>query len=365
MRGWGGEGLSKLRKTFRERRSRAFDCLLAKDYSEIAEDDKGEKAVDDDLPKGGSAFLRLAITAKIRERWYLRFLVLMRFTSLFSHISLFLGRFTLLFGVSVFLVGIVKTLINFPNFASSDLAMSVFGVIIATLLSRKSFAQLMSKLATPRGESILLLISLIVCLALAGLKLTFGGSNFYENFLGENSVVEWLTTLFLLLSAYFVFLIGFSKGSPFPKWLFFALSLIFFAAGMEELSWGQMIFNWDTPKEFASLNSQSEITLHNIYGINKLIDPALLLFSLTSAYFSLQRIKPNSLHGIDYLKFSKGLFPMLFMAAIFSAATIFFRGEVFLGRISQDIEWAEFLIAGSIFMQSMFLIASSSRQGSN
>ena len=47
------------------------------------------------------------------------------------------------------------------------------------------------------------------------------------------------------------------------------------------------------------------------------------------------------------------LFPMLFMAAIFSTATIFFRGEIFLGRIAQDIEWAEFLIAGSIFMQSI------------
>ena len=289
----------------------------------------------------------------------------MRFTSLSSHVSLFLGRFTLLFGVSIFLVGIVKTLINFPNFAISDLSMSVFGVLIATLLSRKSFTKWMSSLATPKGESTLLLNSLIICFFIVMFKLIFGGSNFYENFLSENSVVEWLTSLFLLLSAYFVFLTGLSKGSPFPKWLFLALALIFFIAGMEELSWGQMIFNWDTPKEFASLNSQSETTLHNMHGINKLIDPALVVFSLTSAYFSLTKVKLNSLRGINYLMFSKGLFPMLFMAAIFSTATIFFRGEIFLGRIAQDIEWAEFLIAGSIFMQSMSLIASSTPESGN
>ena len=289
----------------------------------------------------------------------------MRFTSLPSHVSLFLGRFTLLFGVSIFLVGIVKTLINFPNPAISDLSMSVFGALIATLLSRKSFAKWMSKLATPKGENVLLLNSLIICSAIAVIKFIFGGSNFYENFLSENSVIEWLTSLFLLLSACFIFLAGLSIGSPFPKWLFFALALIFFVAGMEELSWGQMIFNWDTPKEFASLNSQSETTLHNMHGINNLVDPALLAFSLTSAYFSLTKIKPNSLRWVNYLRFSKGLFPMLVMAAIFSASTIFFRGEIFLGRISQDIEWAEFLIAGSIFMQSLFLIASSSGEGSN
>ena len=289
----------------------------------------------------------------------------MRFTSLSNNVSLFLGRFTLLFGVSIFLVGVVKTIINFPNFAISDLSMSVFGILIATLLSRKSFAKWMSSLATPKGENVLLLNSLIICSGIAVIKLIFGGSSFYENFLSENSVIEWLTSLFLILSGCFVFLAGISKGSPFPKWLFFGLALIFFVAGMEELSWGQMIFDWDTPKEFASLNSQGETTLHNMYGINNLIDPALLIFSLTSTCFSIIKIKSKSLRGVNYLRFSKGLLPMLMMATIFSASTMLFRGEIFLGRISQDIEWAEFLIAGSIFMQSIFVIASSSGEGNN
>ena len=289
----------------------------------------------------------------------------MRFTSLSAHASLFLGRFAFLFGISISLTGATKTAINVPNIAISDLIMSIFGVLLAIFLGRETFSKLLARLASPKGESVLLSISLVACSGITGLKLIFGGSNFYENFLDENSVVEWLTALFLLLSAYFSSQIGLSKGSPFPRWIFLALAFIFFIAGMEELSWGQMIFNWDSPKEFAALNSQSETNIHNLHGISKLIDPALLAFSSTAAFFSLKECKTNSWPILNRLRFSRGLFPMLFMASIFCTLTIYFPGRVFLGRIDQDIEWAEFLISGSIFMQTILLIARSSRKARN
>ena len=279
----------------------------------------------------------------------------MRFTSLSAHVSLFLRRFAFLFGGSLFFVGATKAFINAPNIAISDLSMSAFGATVATLFNSNLFSKLLRRLSSPKGESILLSTSLIVCLSILVLKLIFGGSRFYENFLDENSVVEWLTALFLLLSAYFASLIYLSKGSPFPKKIFFALAIIFFIAGMEELSWGQMIFNWDSPEKFSALNSQSETNIHNLHGISKLIDPALLLFSLTSALLSSRKCKASSC--LDSIAgFSRGLFPMLFMAACFCTLTILFSGEIFLGRISQDIEWAEFLIAASILMQTIFLI---------
>lgn len=280
----------------------------------------------------------------------------MRFTSLSTHVSLFLSRFAFLFGASLLFAGATKALINAPNIAISDLAMSAFGATTAILFNSNLFSKLLNQLSSPKGESILLSISLIICLTILALKLIFGGSRFYENFLDENSIVEWLTALFLMLSAYLASLIYLSQGSPFPKKIFFVLAIIFFIAGMEELSWGQMIFNWDSPKEFAALNSQSETNIHNLHGISKLIDPALLLFSITSAFLSLRKCKANSWPAFNCLKFSRGLFPMLFMAACFCTLTILFSGEAFLGRISQDIEWAEFLIAASIFMQTIFLI---------
>ena len=236
--------------------------------------------------------------------------------------------------------------------------MSAFGLLVATVLSRKLFTGLMHRLSTPKSEKLLLSISLIICLAIFITKLVAGGSDFYENFLGENSVVEWLTALFLLLSAYLAMVTGVSKGSPYPKWLLLTFASIFFVAFMEELAWGQMMFGWDTPDSFRALNQQGETTLHNIRGINDLINPALLLFSSTASAITLTKRSSNiPLLGNSLMRFSKGLFPMLFLATIICAVVVLDSSMVFLGRISQDIEWAEFLITFSIFMHSLFLIA--------
>ena len=289
-----------------------------------------------------------------------------KFSTLPGHISLILGGFSRIFGISLFLVGLLKTLYNLPNFAISDLAMSGFGLLVATLLGRKSFAGFMHRLSTPKGENLLLLISLIVSSSIFAIKLVMGGSDFYENFLGENSVVEWLTALFLLFSAYVALVAGLSKESPFPKWVLLAFASIFFIGCMEELSWGQMIFFWDTPASFRPLNSQGETTLHNIRGINNLINPALLLFSSTLSAIALSKNSLNiPLLGNRLLRFSRGLFPMLFLATIICAVVILDSRIVFLGRIAQDIEWAEFLISFSTFMHCLFLIAQPAGKASN
>ena len=291
---------------------------------------------------------------------------LAKFSSLPDHVSLFLGRFSSIFGIALILGGLGKILYDVPDFAVSDLAMSAFGLLVVTVFSRKSFAGLMHRLSTPSGERLLFLISLIVCFTVVITKLVTGGSDFYENFLGENSVVEWLTALFLLLSAYLSLVTGLSKGSPYTKWLLLAFASIFFVAFMEELAWGQMMFGWETPEDFRSLNAQGETTLHNIHGIHDLISPALLLFSSASAGISLTKMKPNiPLLRNNLLRFSKGLFPMFFLAAIICAVVVFMPGTKFLGRVNQDIEWAEFLISFSIFMHSLSLIANPFKENNN
>ena len=291
---------------------------------------------------------------------------LAKFSSLPDQISLFLGRFSSIFGIALILAGLGKILYDLPDFAVSDLAMSAFGLLIATVFSRKSFAGLMHRLSTPSGERLLFLISWIVCLTIVITKLVTGGSDFYENFLGENSVVEWLTALFLLLSAYLSLVTGLSKGSPYTKWLLLAFASIFFVAFMEELAWGQMMFGWETPENFRSLNAQGETTLHNINGIHDLVSPALLLFSSAAAGMSLTKQRPNiRLLRSKLLRFSKGLFPIFFLAIIICSVVVFMPGTKFLGRVNQDIEWAEFLISFSIFMHSLSLIANPCKENNS
>lgn len=44
------------------------------------------------------------------------------------------------------------------------------------------------------------------------------------------------------------------------------LGLLFFFAAMEEISWGQRIFQWETPEKFFSKNLQNETNLHNFFN---------------------------------------------------------------------------------------------------
>lgn len=46
--------------------------------------------------------------------------------------------------------------------------------------------------------------------------------------------------------------------------VFFMLALMFLFGGGEEISWGQRIFNIETPEALARVNAQNEITVHNI-----------------------------------------------------------------------------------------------------
>ncbi len=41
---------------------------------------------------------------------------------------------------------------------------------------------------------------------------------------------------------------------------------------MEEMSWGQILFNWDTPAGISLINAQKEINIHNIRIIHRYVD---------------------------------------------------------------------------------------------
>jgi hypothetical protein len=55
-----------------------------------------------------------------------------------------------------------------------------------------------------------------------------------------------------------------------PKWVlaFYVLfSVALILIGMEEISWGQWFFHFETPESIARINTQQEFTLHNLEGI--------------------------------------------------------------------------------------------------
>ena len=86
--------------------------------------------------------------------------------------------------------------------------------------------------------------------------------------------------LFLLTSiAFFIlatnpkYYVAFKNTKKYPeRKYFFLLTLVFFFACGEEISWGQRIFNIETPEAIKEINIQKEFNFHNLnifHGITK------------------------------------------------------------------------------------------------
>lgn len=69
------------------------------------------------------------------------------------------------------------------------------------------------------------------------------------------------------------------------KLAFLILALLFFFAAGEEISWGQRIFNVQTPDALNAINNQGEITVHNIPVAGREI-PFETMFDLLWLFFA-------------------------------------------------------------------------------
>ena len=80
----------------------------------------------------------------------------------------------------------------------------------------------------------------------------------YEDLYGE-----WAQTYFFVLAALFSGAIA-ARGSWY-RWFFLALAIACFYVVMEEISWGQRIFGFDTPDFLKRHNLQHETNIHNLF----------------------------------------------------------------------------------------------------
>jgi len=125
---------------------------------------------------------------------------------------------------------------------------------------------------------IVIMVSILLILAL-GVILSYQSPFFFRNvFVVEDGPIEWLTVVALILAlGVCCFRLKVLIGTRPPLFLsMLGLLALFclFGAG-EEISWGQRIFNFDSPEIFKKYNSQQELGLHNLkfgdFKINKVI----------------------------------------------------------------------------------------------
>ena len=120
--------------------------------------------------------------------------------------------------------------------------------------------------------------------------LFYYSNSLYNLFVEEDGIIEYSTAIFLLsVSIYLINkLLKTVKVISTKNIGIVLFSIIFFFGFGEEISWGQRIFNIETPQFFVENNLQSETNIHNLMiggvKLNKLIFTNTLFF-IFSFYF--------------------------------------------------------------------------------
>lgn len=109
----------------------------------------------------------------------------------------------------------------------------------------------------------------------------------YPHLYMEDGFFESLTAVFAIIASLLCLIsIYYNNDHALIKLVLF---ILFFLFGMEEISWGQRIFDWNTPDALSAINHQNETTIHNIFNPNfHLLYP---LFNLFFGFLILSSIK--------------------------------------------------------------------------
>lgn len=132
------------------------------------------------------------------------------------------------------------------------------------------------------------LFSLCIILFVATVFLKWDYPDLFNQLDSEDSVIEYATFLLYLFSAIITYkslkLIKTTTKSPtlrkFQSVLLVTATLGLALIAGEEISWGQRLFNIQTPDKMLEINMQKEVSLHNIEGVFDYVYYAYLALGL-------------------------------------------------------------------------------------
>lgn len=118
--------------------------------------------------------------------------------------------------------------------------------------------------------------SVLAILIAASYLILLSGQDKISALVREDGIVENIGTLGLLISSIFFFVVFLHTNKPehrkshtfLIRLSLLGLGLIFLFGFGEEISWGQRIFDLETPAAWAELNNQDETNLHNLKIFN-------------------------------------------------------------------------------------------------
>jgi hypothetical protein len=118
---------------------------------------------------------------------------------------------------------------------------------------------------------------------------------------GEDSVAEILCFIFPFSAAILTLRIAIKRLVISQKICFFVFSACFMLFALEEISYGQHLFNWEATKFFAN-NIQNETNFHNFYILAPIYFIFCLIIAFTFSIFDIvQAILPKFFDQISYV----------------------------------------------------------------
>lgn len=113
---------------------------------------------------------------------------------------------------------------------------------------------------------------------------------FFIEQLEENGPIELASFAMMTLAGVLAVVLAIRARKKIGKLPFVGLiicGLGFFVVGMEEISWGQQFFGWETPEEIKWRNAQEETTIHNHHELQEFLEIFAILFALTGLFGTL------------------------------------------------------------------------------
>ena len=98
----------------------------------------------------------------------------------------------------------------------------------------------------------------------------------------EDKAIEWLQFIFLLLTAFYCLRVFLCFGRFYEERLirngFLMIFMLTLLVALEEISWGQRVFGIATPDSIKLINTQNEISIHNLSAFQRYRHWLLLVF---------------------------------------------------------------------------------------
>lgn len=205
---------------------------------------------------------------------------------LFDRLIKFNNKFIFPLTTSLFLLLAVTNGFTYQNFVFNTFALNleifkylfyVSGYVLLSNIKADWLISFKQRLLYFGGILFLMVMSLFSAFYL----------DFYKALLQEDGLFENMQVGLYLVSSF----IGLAICSRLIKagrrsiaGFFLLLSILLFFIAGEEISWGQRIFNINTPAELAKVNLQGEITVHNIRPFQVQIDYIYMAVGLWGAF---------------------------------------------------------------------------------